>query len=110
MASTAVIISVERRRRWPPAEKEQLVAASLEPGASVSEVARSAGLHVSQLFKWRKSRSTSSRPVGWWIPITAVTSVTSPVSHGSNPLSLRQLREVRHEKQHQENHESTLRR
>jgi transposase len=104
MASTAVIISVERRRRWPPAEKEQLVAASLEPGASVSEVARSAGLHVSQLFKWRKSRSTSSRPVGWWIPITAVTSVTSPVSHGSNPLSLRQLREVRHEKQHQENH------
>jgi transposase len=49
-----VITSVERRRRWPQAEKERLVAASLEPGASVSEVARSAGLHVSQLFKWRK--------------------------------------------------------
>ena len=27
---------------------------SLEPGASVSEVARAAGLHVSQLFRWRK--------------------------------------------------------
>ena len=51
---TEVITSVERRRRWPRAEKERLVAASLEPGASVSEVARSAGLHVSQLFKWRK--------------------------------------------------------
>src|SRR6516162_4576102 len=49
-----VITSVQRRRRWPRAEKERLVAASLEPGASVSEVARSAGLHVSQLFKWRK--------------------------------------------------------
>src|SRR5499427_6331317 len=49
-----LITSVERRRRWPRAEKERLVAASLEPGASVSEVARSAGLHVSQLFKWRK--------------------------------------------------------
>jgi transposase len=46
-----VITSVERRRRWSQDEKERLVAASLEPGAAcVSEVARMAGLHVSQLF------------------------------------------------------------
>lgn len=49
-----VITSVERRRRWSQDEKERFVAASLEPGASVSEVARMAGLHVSQLFRWRK--------------------------------------------------------
>ncbi|HVR58097.1 MAG TPA: transposase, partial [Pseudolabrys sp.] len=49
-----VITSVERRRRWSQDEKERLVAASIEPGASVSEVARMAGLHVSQLFRWRK--------------------------------------------------------
>ncbi|MCG2673431.1 transposase, partial [Bradyrhizobium sp. GCM10023182] len=49
-----VITSVERRRRWSQDEKERLVAASLEPGASVSEVARASGLHVSQLFRWRK--------------------------------------------------------
>nr|WP_246754467.1 transposase [Bradyrhizobium diazoefficiens] len=49
-----VITSVERRCRWSQDEKERLVAASLEPGASVSEVARMAGLHVSQLFRWRK--------------------------------------------------------
>jgi transposase len=49
-----VITSVERRRRWSQDEKERLVAASLEPGANVSEVARVAGLHVSQLFRWRK--------------------------------------------------------
>ncbi|MCP1838657.1 transposase-like protein [Bradyrhizobium sp. USDA 4524] len=47
-----VIISVERRRRWSQDEKERLFA--LEPGATVSEVARMAGLHVSQLFRWRK--------------------------------------------------------
>jgi hypothetical protein len=36
-----VITSVERRRRWRAAEKERLVAAaSLEPGASVSAIAR----------------------------------------------------------------------
>jgi len=48
MSQAEVITSVERRRRWSRAEKERLVAASLEPGASVSEVARAAGIYVSQ--------------------------------------------------------------
>jgi transposase len=49
-----VITSVQRRRRWPRAEKERIVAAAMEPGAVASEVARSAGIHVSQLFRWRR--------------------------------------------------------
>ncbi len=49
-----VITSVERRRRWSAAEKRRLVAATLEPGASVSAVAREAGIHPSQLFGWRR--------------------------------------------------------
>src|SRR4051812_28635619 len=49
-----VITSVQRRRRWSRAEKERIVAATLEPGASASEVARAAGIHVSQLFRWRQ--------------------------------------------------------
>jgi transposase len=49
-----VITSVQRRRRWPRAEKERIVAAALAPGAVASEVARSAGIHVSQLFRWRQ--------------------------------------------------------
>jgi len=49
-----VITSVERRRCWSVAEKRQLVAATLEPGASVSAVAREAGIHPSQLFGWRR--------------------------------------------------------
>ena len=49
-----VVTSVERRRRWTTAEKEQLVAATLEPGASVSAVARAAGMHASQLYGWRR--------------------------------------------------------
>jgi transposase len=49
-----VITSVERRRRWSAAEKERLVTASLEPGASVSAVAREAGIHASQLYGWRR--------------------------------------------------------
>ena len=49
-----VITSVERRRRWSRAEKERIVAAALEPGAVASEVARTAGIHSSQLFGWRR--------------------------------------------------------
>src|ERR1700748_925661 len=49
-----VITSVQRRRRWSRAEKERIVTAALEPGAVASEVAREAGIHTSQLFRWRQ--------------------------------------------------------
>ena len=53
-AAVEVITSVQRRRRWPRAEKERIVAAALAPGAVASEVARAAGIHTSQLFRWRQ--------------------------------------------------------
>jgi transposase len=49
-----VITSVQRRRSWSRAEKERIVASALEPGAVASEVARNAGIHTSQLFRWRQ--------------------------------------------------------
>jgi transposase len=49
-----IITSVQRRRRWSAAEKEHLVTTSLEPGASVSRVAREAGIHPGQLYGWRR--------------------------------------------------------
>ena len=49
-----VITSVQRRRRWLRAEKERIVAAAIAPGAVASEVAREAGIHASQLFRWRQ--------------------------------------------------------
>ena len=57
-----VITSVERRRRWSCEDKERLVAACLEPGAVLSEIARSAGIHVSQLFRWRKELCRIEQP------------------------------------------------
>jgi len=64
-----VITSVERRRRWSRAEKEALVAASLEPGVSMSDIARTAGLHVSQLFRWRK-QLCEQEPPPRFLPVT----------------------------------------
>jgi transposase len=49
-----VITSVQRRRRWSRTEKERIVAAAIEPGAVASEIARAAGIHTSQLFRWRQ--------------------------------------------------------
>lgn len=51
-AEVEVITSVQRRRHWSRAEKERIVAAAMEPGAVASEVARAAGIHSSQLFRW----------------------------------------------------------
>ncbi|MGE0039486.1 MAG: transposase [Xanthobacteraceae bacterium] len=59
-----VITSVERRRRWSAAEKQQLVVASLEPGASVSSIAREAGIHPSQLYGWRR-QSRAQQGIGF---------------------------------------------
>jgi transposase len=71
-----VITSVQRRRRWPRAEKERIVAASLEPGAIASEVARAAGVHTSQLYRWRRDlcERTGGKPA-----FAAVTVVPAPV-------------------------------
>jgi transposase len=56
-----VITSVERWRRWSSAEKQRLVAATLEPGASVSAIARDAGIHPGQLYGWRRQLRAQPR-------------------------------------------------
>ena len=60
-SAVEVITSVQRRRRWNAAEKERLVAATLEPGASVSAVAREAGIHAGQLYGWRRQLCAKQR-------------------------------------------------
>ena len=49
-----VITSVQRRRRWLTAEKVRLVEEAMQPGMSVSFVARQAGVSPSQLFAWKR--------------------------------------------------------
>jgi len=43
-----------RRRRWTAAQKRRLVAETLEPGASVSLVARRHDVNANLLFTWRR--------------------------------------------------------
>ena len=43
-----------KRRQWSAALKRQMVAETLEPGSSVSIVARRHDVNTNQLFKWRR--------------------------------------------------------
>ncbi|WP_287196532.1 transposase [Mesorhizobium sp.] len=81
-----VITSVERRRRCSREEKERLVAATFELGASVSEIARSAGIHVSQLFRWRKELCQISAPfVPQLVPVEVVEALPAPPAPAQPP-------------------------
>jgi transposase len=59
-----IIPLVRKRRRFSLAEKQRLVAATLEPGGSVSAVAREAGIRATQLYGWRL-RMRASAPKGF---------------------------------------------
>jgi transposase len=49
-----VLGGVERRRRWSSDDKTRMVAETLAPGATVTEVAHRNGVSVSLLFTWRR--------------------------------------------------------
>src|ERR1700747_2817691 len=71
-AQVEVITSVQRRRRWSRAEKERIVAATLEPGAVASEVARAAGIHTRQLFRWRQQLCGPAAAAASFSPVAVV--------------------------------------
>jgi transposase len=88
-----VITSVKRRRWWSLVEKERIVAAALEPGAVASEIARSADIHASQLFRWRQQLCGPAQDASTFIPVSVVpvpappTSATHPAVTEASPVS-----------------------
>lgn len=78
-----IITTVQRRRRWSTAEKQRIVAASLERGAVASAVAREAGIHVSQLFRWRQELCQRDETAA--ATFAAVTVSPEPVSAPALP-------------------------
>ena len=81
-----VITTVERRRRWNAAEKQRLVAATLEPGASVSAIARDAKIHPSQLYGWR--RQLRAQPSAGFAPVRISPEAASAVMSGGGTIEI----------------------
>lgn len=43
------------RKQWPVEEKRRIVELTLEPGASVAQVAQAEGVNANQVFQWRRA-------------------------------------------------------
>lgn len=80
MQSDPILVSTTaRRRRYDRTVKQQIVAQTLVPGASVARIAREHGLNANQLFKWRRQHlATQALPPASavapaaWLPVTVV--------------------------------------
>ncbi|MCK1714638.1 transposase [Bradyrhizobium sp. 143] len=74
------------RRRWSDEFKAQVVAEALEPGASVSAIARRIGIHPSQLFAWRRDARAElhcpSRPSSREVVVTSVAGAVIEIAIG----------------------------
>jgi transposase len=79
-----VITSVQRRRRWSRSEKERIVTAAMESGAVASEAARAAGIHTSQLFRWRQQLCGREQFPAAFNPV-AIVSEPVPASPAPTP-------------------------
>jgi transposase len=70
-----------RRRTWTDALKREIVAASFEPGASASVVARRYDVNTNQLFIWRRQyRDGLLVPTGASGPALLPVTITSEQS------------------------------
>jgi transposase len=56
-----VISGVARRRRFPTEQKVAVVAETMQPGMSISYVARRHGLSPSLVFRWRRLMSEGGK-------------------------------------------------
>jgi len=92
MSSGVDTIGPVRRhnRFWPEALKREIVAASFEPGASVSVVARRYDINSNQVFAWRKhyreSGGVAGEPSGPQllpVTVTAEADAVVPASPGA---------------------------
>lgn len=76
--STTGLVDTKRRRsggerrQWPEALKRRIVAETLEPGSSVSIVARRHDVNANQLFKWRREMAPEPKSADEGIPMLPV--------------------------------------
>ena len=77
-------------RRWPEAQKQQIVEETYKPGMSVSIVARRHDVNANQVFRWRRQFQAADckeiAPVGF-IPVDVVDRQAEPSVPVTNQAS-----------------------
>nr|WP_158151132.1 IS3 family transposase [Pantoea ananatis] len=81
-----VLSGPERRRRRTPSEKIAIIQQTMEPGMTVSHVARLHGINANQIFKWRRQYEDGS--------LTAVASGEEVVPASELAAANKQIREL----------------
>ena len=76
-----LITGTGRRRSWSVDDKARILAASMRPGANVSEVARRHGLSPQQLFGWRREARARTSESADTTPQEPVEQAKRAVSH-----------------------------
>ena len=78
------VLGTERRRRWSLQDKLRIVEETMQPGVTVTEVARRHGLAPSVVFTWRRlareGRLGDAGPSFVPVEITPVPVRTTPVA------------------------------
>lgn len=74
-------VDTRGRKRRSVAEKLSIVQLTMEPGASVAEIARTHGVNANQVFKWRrlfaKGQLSEARSTAL-LPVTITTDLEKP--------------------------------
>lgn len=81
-----VLSGPERRRRRTPQEKIAIVQQTMEPGMTVSHVARLHGVNANQVFTWRRQYQNGS--------LTAVSSGEEVVPASELTAAMKQIKEL----------------
>ena len=80
------------RRRWSDAEKRRIVAETLEPGASVSVVARRHDVNANQVFGWRRQYQdgllADGTAVTAMVPVQVATGATIERADVADPVEV----------------------
>ncbi|MGO4567349.1 transposase [Rhizobium sp. 2YAF20] len=71
MAQAILLTGQERRRRWSPDDRQEILDAAFAPGANVSEVARRFDVSTGLLYTWRR-QVLSVKDVPAFVPATVL--------------------------------------
>ncbi len=82
MTQMTIMTGEDRRRKWPLAERERILAAAFAPGAVVAKVARQFDVASSLIYTWRRQSVgiATVKPVEFSAGVRVIIDATAPTA------------------------------